>query len=63
MNSRECVFAMMNHQAVAAAACHEAAGERYIVGAGCELPRDTPVENMFAVRDYVLEHQPACPHP
>lgn len=28
------------------AACRKAAGDRYIVGAGCEIPRDTPHENV-----------------
>jgi MtaA/CmuA family methyltransferase len=46
----------------AVGACHEAAGERYIIGAGCEVPRDTPADNMFALREYVLTHQPTCPH-
>jgi uroporphyrinogen-III decarboxylase len=46
----------------ALAACHQAAGERYIIGAGCEVPRDTPADNMFVLREYVLTHQPTCPH-
>lgn len=33
-------------------ACHCAAGERYIIGAGCEVPRDTPPANMLALREY-----------
>jgi MtaA/CmuA family methyltransferase len=37
--------------------CHVAAGERYIIGAGCEVPRDTSEANMFAMRDYALTHQ------
>jgi uroporphyrinogen-III decarboxylase len=36
----------------AVAACHRAAGANYIVGAGCEVPRDTPPENLLAMRDY-----------
>jgi uroporphyrinogen-III decarboxylase len=36
----------------AIAACHRAAGANYIVGAGCEVPRDTPPENLTAMRDY-----------
>lgn len=28
--------------------CHRAAGDRYIVGAGCEVPRGTPPENLLA---------------
>ena len=39
--------------------CHRAAGERYIVGAGCEVCRDTPVENLHALRDYALSHAPS----
>lgn len=33
-------------------ACHHQAGDRYIVGAGCEVPRDTPVENVQALTAY-----------
>ena len=40
----------------AVAKCHEDAGDLYIIGAGCEVPRDTPVENMFALRDYAHAH-------
>lgn len=36
----------------AIAVCHREAGDRYIVGAGCEVPRDTPPENLLALRDY-----------
>jgi len=36
----------------AVAACHRAAGANFIVGAGCEVPRDTPPENLIAMRDY-----------
>ncbi|MCP3920223.1 MAG: hypothetical protein GY711_32250 [bacterium] len=32
--------------------CHRQAGERYVVGAGCEVPRDTPPENVRAMVDY-----------
>lgn len=38
--------------AAAIAACHREAESRYIVGAGCEVPRDTPPENVRALRDY-----------
>lgn len=41
-------------------ACHQAAGARYIVGAGCELPRDTPPENVRAMCAYAAEHPPAA---
>lgn len=34
------------------AECHRRAGTRYIVGAGCEIPRDTPPENIWAMVDY-----------
>ena len=37
----------------AVAACHRAAGPHYIVGAGCEVTRDTPPENLRVLRDYV----------
>ncbi len=38
----------------AIAECHRQAGERYIVGAGCEIPRDTPPENVRALTQYAL---------
>lgn len=41
------------------AACHQAAGGRYIVGAGCEVPRGTPPQNIRAMRDYAYNHRPA----
>jgi MtaA/CmuA family methyltransferase len=34
------------------AECHRQAGPRYIVGAGCEVPRDTPPENVRALVEY-----------
>lgn len=40
------------------AACHQQAGARFIVGAGCEVPRDTPAENLRALCDYAREHRP-----
>jgi uroporphyrinogen-III decarboxylase len=36
----------------AVAACHRAAGGNYIVGAGCEVPRDTSPENLNAMKNY-----------
>jgi len=36
----------------AVAECHRQAGSRYIVGAGCEVVRDTAAENVLAMRDY-----------
>lgn len=38
--------------------CHRAAGSRFIVGAGCEIPRDTPPENVLAMRDYARTTPP-----
>ncbi len=40
------------------AKCHSEAGPRFIVGAGCEIPRGTPDENVFALRDYARSHKP-----
>jgi uroporphyrinogen-III decarboxylase len=37
-------------------ACHQQAGNRYIVGAGCEVPRDTPPENLLALASYAVAH-------
>jgi MtaA/CmuA family methyltransferase len=36
--------------------CHQQAGNRYIVGAGCEVPRDTPPENLLALASYAGAH-------
>jgi MtaA/CmuA family methyltransferase len=36
----------------ALAACHREAGDRYIVGAGCEIPRETPMRNLRALVEY-----------
>ncbi len=36
----------------AIAECHRQSGTRYIVAAGCEVTRDTPEENLLALRDY-----------
>jgi MtaA/CmuA family methyltransferase len=41
----------------AIAECHRQAGPRYIVGAGCEVPRDTPQENLRALTRYAEEHR------
>lgn len=38
--------------------CHRQAGPRYIVAAGCEVPRGTPEANLFALRDYARSHRP-----
>jgi MtaA/CmuA family methyltransferase len=39
-------------------ACYAAAGPRYIVGAGCEVPRGTPEANMRAMADFARGHGP-----
>ena len=36
----------------AAAACHSALGDHFILGAGCEVPRTTPLANMDALCNY-----------
>jgi MtaA/CmuA family methyltransferase len=38
--------------------CHRQAGPRYIVGAGCEVPRDTPPANLRALAEYARTHAP-----
>ncbi len=38
--------------------CHRQAGPRYIVGAGCEVPRETPPENVRALLQYARSHRP-----
>jgi len=38
--------------------CHCQAGARYIAGAGCEVPRDTPHANLHALVAYAREHRP-----
>ena len=43
-----------------AAECHRAVGPRFIVGAGCEIPRDTAAENLFAFRDYARGRAPGA---
>jgi MtaA/CmuA family methyltransferase len=36
--------------------CHRQAGERFIVGPGCEVPRETPPANLRAMVRYAREH-------
>ena len=38
------------------AECHRQAGAHYIVGAGCEIPRDTKPENVLALTEYARTH-------
>ena len=40
----------------AVAECHQQAGDRFIVSAGCEVVRDTPLKNLEAMRRYAREH-------
>jgi MtaA/CmuA family methyltransferase len=40
----------------AVAECHRQAAPRYIVGAGCEVPRDTPEDNVLALTKYARSH-------
>jgi MtaA/CmuA family methyltransferase len=42
----------------AIAECHRHAGPRYIVGAGCEVTRDTAPENLMALSNYARSHRP-----
>jgi MtaA/CmuA family methyltransferase len=42
----------------AAEQCHREAGSRFIVGAGCEVPRDTPNENLRSLCQYARERRP-----
>ena len=40
----------------AIAECHRQAAPRYIVGAGCEVPRDTPEAHVVALHNYARSH-------
>jgi MtaA/CmuA family methyltransferase len=42
----------------AIAECHRQAGPRFIVAAGCEVPRDTPRDNLRALCAYAHSHRP-----
>lgn len=39
--------------------CHHIAGDRFIVSAGCEVPRDTAHENVRTMGRYAREHKPS----
>jgi MtaA/CmuA family methyltransferase len=41
------------------AECHRQAGPRFIVGAGCEVVRDTPAANLQAMARYAFDSEPA----
>jgi len=45
----------------AIARCHQEAGPRFIVGAGCEVPRETNPENVRALASYAHSHRPQDP--
>jgi MtaA/CmuA family methyltransferase len=36
--------------------CHKKAGDNFIVGAGCEVTRDTPIENIRVLGHYASSH-------
>jgi MtaA/CmuA family methyltransferase len=40
------------------AECHSQARDRFVIGAGCEVPRDTPHENVRALSEYARSHHP-----
>jgi uroporphyrinogen-III decarboxylase len=42
----------------ALAECHRQAGPHYIVGAGCEVTRDTPPAHVRALLEYAVTHHP-----
>lgn len=42
----------------AVAECHREAGPRFVIGAGCEVPRRTPPENLLALAEYAKTHRP-----
>jgi MtaA/CmuA family methyltransferase len=44
--------------AAALAECHRLAGPRFVVEAGCEIPRGTPDANMRALLEYARSHKP-----
>ncbi|MBI4602623.1 MAG: uroporphyrinogen decarboxylase family protein [Planctomycetes bacterium] len=44
--------------AEAVARCHAQAGSRWIVSAGCEVPRGTPLENLQVLGEYARNHAP-----
>ncbi len=38
--------------------CYRAAAPKYIVAAGCEVPRGTPEDNLLALRNFARSHNP-----
>ena len=49
---RCCVTASPDEIYKAIENCHKEAGDKFIVGAGCEVTRDTPIENIRVLSDY-----------
>ncbi len=43
-------------------ACHSQAGDRYIIGPGCEIPRDTPHQNLRVFAEYARAKQDRIRH-
>jgi len=41
--------------------CQHDAGPRWIIGAGCEVPRETPQANMMQLTEYARSHAPVQP--
>lgn len=39
--------------------CYRAAGDHYVVGAGCEIPQATPPENVKAMTEFARDHKAA----
>jgi MtaA/CmuA family methyltransferase len=42
------------------AECHRQAGDLFVVGAGCEIPRDTPPANVRILSEYARCHSATC---
>jgi MtaA/CmuA family methyltransferase len=40
----------------ALAECYRQAGDHFVVGAGCEIPRDTPPQNVRTLSDFARSH-------
>jgi hypothetical protein len=42
--------------------CHQSAEELYVIGARCQVRRETPAANMFALREFAQSHKPGDAH-
>ena len=47
----------------AAANCHRICGPNHVVGTGCEVPPETPPQNLHALVAYARDHGPSDPPP